>query len=191
MSNSTKKCKHCKSEIDKKAKVCPHCQKKQGGIVKWVIIGVIVLALIGSISGENEETGETTTQAANVETTKAQETNTAEETTTEKQIEYTVYSVSEMVEDLKANALRAESKYQDQYVEITGRLNVIDSDGEYITLVPDDEQFAIIGVQCSIENDEQLAKVMEMNVDDVITVRGQITTIGEVLGYFLEIHSFQ
>lgn len=191
MSNSTKKCKHCKSEIDKKAKVCPHCQKKQGGIVKWVIIGVIVLALIGSMGGENEETGETTTQAVNVETTKAQETTTAEETTTEKQIEYTVYGVSEMVEDLKANALRAESKYQDQYVEITGRLNVIDSDGKYITLVPEDEQFAIIGVQCSIENDEQLAKVMEMNVDDVITVRGQITTIGEVLGYFLEIHSFQ
>lgn len=190
MKNSTKKCKHCKTEIDKKAKVCPHCQKKQGGIVKWIVIGVIVFALIGSMGGSDEEATETT-QAAKIETTKAAETTTAEETTTEKQIEYTVYSVSEMVDDLSANALRAESKYQDQYVEITGRLSVIDSDGEYITIVPEDEQFAIIGVQCSIENDEQLEKVMEMNVDDVITVRGQITTIGEVLGYFLDIHSFE
>ena len=191
MKDSTKQCKYCKSEIDKKAKVCPHCRKKQGGIVKWIVIGVIVLALIGSMGGESEETAETTTQAAKIETTKAAETTKAEETTTEKQIEYTVYSVSEMVEDLESNALRAESKYQDQYLEITGRLSVIDSDGEYITIVPEDEQFAIIGVQCSIENDEQLEKVMEMNVDDVITVRGQITTIGEVLGYFLDIHSFE
>lgn len=29
----TKVCKYCKEEIDAKAKVCPHCQKKQGG--KW------------------------------------------------------------------------------------------------------------------------------------------------------------
>lgn len=27
----TKVCKYCKEEIDAKAKVCPHCQKKQGG----------------------------------------------------------------------------------------------------------------------------------------------------------------
>lgn len=28
----TKVCKYCKSEIPKKAKVCPNCRKKQGGI---------------------------------------------------------------------------------------------------------------------------------------------------------------
>lgn len=78
MKSSTKKCKHCKSEIDKKAKVCPHCQKKQGGIVKWIVIGVIVLALIGSMGGGDEETNETT-QAAKVETTKAPETTEAQE----------------------------------------------------------------------------------------------------------------
>ncbi len=27
----TKKCKYCQSEIDKKAKICPNCKKKQGG----------------------------------------------------------------------------------------------------------------------------------------------------------------
>ena len=29
---ATKKCKFCCSEIDKKAKICPHCQKKQSGL---------------------------------------------------------------------------------------------------------------------------------------------------------------
>ena len=28
----TKVCKHCQSEIPAKAKVCPNCRKKQGGV---------------------------------------------------------------------------------------------------------------------------------------------------------------
>lgn len=50
----TKLCKHCQTEIPKKAKVCPNCRKKQGGIVKWIIIGVIVLILFGSCSGSGD-----------------------------------------------------------------------------------------------------------------------------------------
>lgn len=39
----TKVCKHCQSEIPKKAKVCPNCRKKQGGKLKFVIIALVVL----------------------------------------------------------------------------------------------------------------------------------------------------
>lgn len=38
-----KTCKYCQSKIDKKAKVCPNCKKKQLHIGRW--IGVIVLIL--------------------------------------------------------------------------------------------------------------------------------------------------
>ena len=51
-------------------------------------------------------------------------------------IEYTAVTVAEMVEMLESNAMKAEATYQDQYVEITGRLGNIDSDGKYITLYP-------------------------------------------------------
>lgn len=40
-----KKCKHCKSEIDKKAKVCPHCRKKQG-MPKWLLVIIIIFAIL-------------------------------------------------------------------------------------------------------------------------------------------------
>lgn len=52
-----KKCKYCKSEIDAKAKVCPHCKKKQGPkIVKWLIIGFIIIGIIGvAISNKEDE----------------------------------------------------------------------------------------------------------------------------------------
>ena len=51
----TKVCKYCKSEIPKKAKVCPNCRKKQGGIGKWIVIAVIVIIVIAAISGGGDD----------------------------------------------------------------------------------------------------------------------------------------
>lgn len=48
---TTKLCRHCKTEIPAGAKVCPNCKKKQGGIVKWIIICVVAIAVIGSATG--------------------------------------------------------------------------------------------------------------------------------------------
>lgn len=57
MSKDTKVCKHCQSEISKKAKICPNCRKKQGGgILKFVLIGIVAIAvLVGVIGGSGEE----------------------------------------------------------------------------------------------------------------------------------------
>lgn len=55
MEKGTKVCKYCKTEIPKDAKVCPNCRKKQGGIGKWIVIAVIVVALIAAISGGEED----------------------------------------------------------------------------------------------------------------------------------------
>lgn len=47
-----KKCKYCQTEIDSKAKICPNCKKKQGPhIVRWVLIGIIAIAIISAIAG--------------------------------------------------------------------------------------------------------------------------------------------
>ncbi len=52
---ATKVCKHCKTEIPYGAKVCPQCRKKQGGVLKWVIIAIVVIGIIGAAAGGGDE----------------------------------------------------------------------------------------------------------------------------------------
>lgn len=56
----TKLCKYCQTEIPKKAKVCPNCRKKQGGIGKWIIITVVVFLFIGAMGSSEGDTNEGT-----------------------------------------------------------------------------------------------------------------------------------
>lgn len=65
----TKLCKHCQTEIPKKAKVCPNCRKKQGGKLKWIIAIIVAIAIVGTVagSGEDEEKVKKTGEVANNE----------------------------------------------------------------------------------------------------------------------------
>lgn len=175
----TKKCKYCKTEIPADAKVCPQCRKKlKGGKLKWFVLIVLIGAVIGGVAGENKSKTESGNEKTATATTETKETPAP--------IEYTTVSVNDMMTQLNDNALGASDKYKDQYLEITGRLGTIDSSGKYIALYPDDE-FAIIGVQCQIKNDEQKTKVASMKTGDTVTLKGKCTDVGEVLGYSLDI----
>lgn len=175
-------CKHCGQEIAASAKVCPHCGGKNKPPIykRWwfiAIIVIIVLAVIGG-SGSSDSSGSTSSTA----TSKTAVSSSSSEAA----IEYTAYTVTELSEDLDSNALKAADKYKGQYVELTGRLSVIDSNGKYISIVDSTDEWAITGVQCYIKNDEQKQVVMDMSIGDEIVVKGKITDVGEVLGYFLD-----
>ena len=179
--SATKICKYCKTEISSDAKICPNCRKKQGmGIVPKVIIAIIVLGIIGSAAGGNKDT---------TAPVKTDSTTTAEETTAAP-IEYIAVSVTDMMDDLNKNAMNASDKYKGQYIEITGKLNVIDSNGKYISLTPE-KDFAIIGVQCYIKSEEQKDKVKQMTIGDIVTLKGKCTDVGEILGFSLDIDNIE
>ncbi len=57
-----KKCKYCQSSIDKKAKICPNCKKKQRKLPVWLIIilVILVIAVIYSSSGNDSENNKKT-----------------------------------------------------------------------------------------------------------------------------------
>lgn len=136
-----------------------------------------------------KKNAEETAQKEAVEETAAEENVAKQQEEAVEEVVYTAYTVSQMMSDLNGNALKAESTYNNQYVEITGRLSNIDSSGAYISIMPEDDEWAIIGVTCYIKTDEQKAQVMEMSVGDMITLKGKVTSVGEVMGYALDIDS--
>ena len=175
-------CKHCGQEIAASAKVCPHCGGKNKPPIykRWWFIAIIVIIVLAAIggSGSSDSSGSTSSTA----TSKTAVSSSSSEAA----IEYTAYTVTELSEDLDSNALKAADKYKGQYVELTGRLSVIDSNGKYISIVDSTDEWAITGVQCYIKNDKQKQVVMDMSIGDEIVVKGKITDVGEVLGYFLD-----
>lgn len=97
-----------------------------------------------------------------------------------------------MLDDLKENAMKAETLYQDKLVEVTGKIANFDSDGFYISIEPvDADAWNFTTVMCYIKNDFQKDLLLEKSKGDTVTIKGQITTIGEVLGYSLNIHGIE
>ena len=172
MSKKMKVCKTCGTEIAASAKTCPKCGAKNKKGHPILIAVVVVFILFAIIGGSGEDSANTGTPVP---------------TPTPEIIEYQTYSVHDMVDMLEKNAMKAEATFDGQYVEISGRINVIDSDGKYISVVSAKDKYAFTGVTCYIMNDEQTNAIMEMNVNEKIVIRGKITDVGEVLGYYLDI----
>jgi hypothetical protein len=159
-------------------------RKKKGGCLKVVLIVIAILIVIGVIGslvgGGDNSSNDSSSDTQGGDTTSS-------ETQVEEEITYTPCTVNDMMATLESNALNASDTYKDQYLEVTGRLGNIDSSGDYITLYPDDE-FALTGVQCYVQDDAQLEIVKTLTTDSQVTVRGICTDVGEVLGYSLDIN---
>lgn len=171
------KCKKCGQEVDKKAVVCTGCGCK---IVKpiykrwwfWAII-IIVCLVIGSSAGNNESTT-------------VNETATSTEVSEE--ILYEVVDLQVLFDELDANAMKAESNYQNKNVEFECKISNFDSDGAYISVEPvNASEWNFITSNCYIKNDVQKAFLLEKNVGDTVTIKGKIKSIGEFLGYSIDI----
>ena len=84
----------------------------------------------------------------------------------------------------------AKDTYKGKYVEITGRVNVIDADGQYISLEPSDNPWSLQDVTCEVDGKKQKEYIKGISIGDIVTIRGKITSVDEVWGYDLDIHEF-
>ena len=184
MANKLTTCKVCGAEMATNAKACPNCGAKNKKPIykKWWFYLIIFVVIIGVIAG-----GSGGSSSEKPSSGSASESAQPEEPT----IVYAHYDVTELFDALSDNALKAQNTFKDQYVEIEGFLSTIDSDGKYISVGadPNDYAYFLKSIHCKIQNDEQRAQVMEMSSDDPIVVRGKITDVGEVLGFTLKIDS--
>lgn len=188
----TKVCKHCKSEIPAGAKICPHCRKKQGGIGKWIILVVVVLAIGGAAvsggSSESDEGGKQDVSSGNASVSGSENTKSDENSIEEEEkIEYISVTAQDLVDAMNKNAMKASDTYKEKYLKIKGKLGVIDSDGKYISI--DSDEIDFVNIQCYIQSDEQKEVIMEKSVGDKITVKGYCKDVGEIMGYSIDIES--
>ena len=172
-------CKSCNNEIAASAKTCPHCgAKNKKPIYKrpWfiaIILIIVVAVFAGGGDDEPAPAGSGTTEP------KAEE----------QVIEYTSYTVGDLVRDLESNPMKASETYLDQYVELSGELSVIDSSGSYFSIDATDVDFTLYNVTCYFQNDEQKQVIMDAAIGDKLTVKGQITDVGEIMGYNMDVDS--
>ena len=191
--SETKTCKYCKTEIPKDAKICPNCRKKQKGPLGIIILVILVLVIIGAAVSGNDSSDSSSVSKSSETTTNnevVKDEGTTEETTeaaTEETIEYTQCTKQELTDALNANALKAADTYKDKYLEVSGNLASIDSDGSYITIENGEDDYSFVNVQCYIQNEEQKAAIMELNTGDAIVIKGKCTDVGEILGYSIDI----
>lgn len=174
-----KNCKVCGSQIAKSAKSCPKCGAKNSKplykrVWFWVLL-VCLVGVVGSAMGNSNSDNTALTNEPIV--------------ITETPIEYQVIDIQTLFDDLDNNAAKAKNDYNKKYVEITGVLKVIDSDGKYITISIDGTSYLFKTVQCYIKDKAQLDVVFTKSVGDELTIKGKITSVGEVLGYSLDIDS--
>lgn len=190
----TKTCKYCQTEIPKKAKICPNCKKKQGPKIGLIIIIVIILiAIIGAASGGDSDNSsstdnkQTSNQNMNKEDNKKEDSKKEDKEEESVEIDYVKVKVSDLIDVLQSNALKASDSYKNTYLEISGYLDVIDSSGDYISINAGDNDWSMVNVQCFIKNDDQKAVIMDMNKGDSIVIKGKCTDVGELLGYSINI----
>ena len=83
--------------------------------------------------------------------------------------------------------LLARETYINKYVEVTGKLGTIDSELKYLSLKSPTKEWDLKSIHCTIKNKEQKEIIKTLTRDQEITVKGKITDVGEVLGYYLDI----
>lgn len=103
--------------------------------------------------------------------------------------EFLKADVVDMLSELNQNEMRAQKMYSDQWMEITGVLGAMDSEGEYFSL---DAPYTLglLSVNCKIpESKRELItnKLVDMEKGDKIVVKGKITDMGEIMGYDLTV----
>lgn len=165
-----------KGLLEKDNKTKPKKKKGKGCLV-GILVFFALFIIIGVFGSSDTENSSAPSGSASVQSESKAE------------VTYTPVTVKEMMEVLDANPLNASDKYKGQYLEVTGKLSVIDSDGKYISLTSDDP-FAITGVACDLKNDEQREVVKSLSMGQSVTVRGKCTTVGEVLGYRIDVDNF-
>lgn len=188
-----KRCKHCKAEIPAHAKVCPHCNKKQGGVLKWVIIGIAVIGIIGAAAGggKNPESDNRTDEpsSANSSDSSKESIVSTENTATPEPTEdpkanpeITLAEIKEQAQELNyKDVMRNPDNYLGQYFCVTVKISTVENgslfssyDKAYKSYTNDDYNLWIGDMIYLLDNrDTESEEYIKLLEDDTVIIYGR------------------
>lgn len=189
----------------------PKKKKKRWRIAGYIFSGIIIIGTIGNLMDgdeqvEEEQNLQVSSEVKNGEIEKDENTQETREEKADKiengkdldneenipdEIEYAKYSADQLIDELDANALRANKNHKKEYVEVIGKISAIDEDGWYISLRPIESNSFLSSITCYVsftKRDEQRKQIMKYEQGDKLTVRGKIVSVGDVFGYDLKMY---
>ncbi len=172
-----KKCKSCQTEIDSKAKKCPHCQADQRGWFRRhpILTGILVLIIISMVgaigSSGSKNSSQSTTNGNKSNQAATTTTNVVKATPAPEKI-----SARDLADDFDTNAVAAKDKWKDKFVEFSAQISNITDSGLSFSDVAS-KQFSMAQISCRVQDKQQL---LPLKKGQTVTVRGIVG--GQTLG---------
>ena len=191
-------CKHCGQPISDKSKICPFC----GGNVKvpfydktWFHILLVLIIFTGIDyvirNPDPEPTVYRTPIVESAEASSQSSANPDEKIEEQETAEYSSESLSKMIDMVEDYPIKAEEEYTGKYIQVSGYLDVVDSDGKYFTIVSDPDDFILLDSihWCMDKGSDVYDFIKDVKKGSYITVCGEITEVGETIYYMGDAHS--
>lgn len=177
----TKICKHCNMEMAKKTKVCPNCGKKQGGILKKVVIAYIVIVVFASVFGGSNDDNKTkeSERTSTIAKEKKENKNDTKEKITQKETNKKIKNkyIKGCKEYNYKDVLRNPKKYIGKQVKVKIKISSVHEDGwlndekYYFGNAKDDYEW--YGDEYAVY-DKRISENPKLLEDDIIEVYGEI-----------------
>lgn len=138
---------------------------------------LILISLLSNMGGDKPTPGTSSSSQPNQ--------GASSPTAAEKPI---VVTSKKMGEDLKANALKASETYKGKRVQVTGPVSNIDASGAYFSLTGGEYEIAWVRIDI---DESQKSIVSGLSQGQEVTVTGEVTGVGEVIGYAVKAESIK
>lgn len=135
----------------------------------WLVVVVVIVGIVGASTGGNQEKTDSV-QTSSV-STGDNNADVGKEEPAEEAIKVTA---QELLEAYDENGVAADKQYKGKELQVTGTVGSIGTDildDAYITLKNEEDEYAIISVQCYFEKSEE-DSIASLKAGDKVTVTG-------------------
>ena len=103
-----------------------------------------------------------------------------------------IVSIVTMMNDLKRNAMVVSDTYKNKDLKIVDCIvSDIESSGEYISVKSPTDEYSLANILCYPVNRNVKKQFKRIQVGQMVTIYGQITDVGEILGYAMDLEKIE